>query len=244
MENKKPKENETRSEEEKLEEVAASALRGPRKGVYQQLLAGSLIKANRTDDSLKKVYNICMAAYTFKQKDKLDMQLVDVCSKVCESLIVTIAERKQPIMVAWSFPETKENWRKYILPWQRTTLHFYPLETRYGRHNYPRRYTENSPFESAQSINSRLRQHEEAIRQAALKISNLSLHDSFFETTAALTLTSFNVLKAEFSNWTIAKLADTQTLIAEHVEPALFKEMFELSIKREQRKKEESENAY
>jgi hypothetical protein len=225
--------NETRSEEEKLGEVAAFALRGPRKGVYQQLLAGSLIKAMRTDDSLKKVFNICMAAYTFKEKDKLDMQLVDVCSKVCESFISTITERNQPIVVAWSFPQTEKNWEKYILPWQRTTLHFYPLETPYGKRYYPKRCVDRDPFESVGSINRRLRQHEETIRQVALKISNLPLHDSF-ETTAALTLTSFNILKSEFSCWAIMKLADTQALIAEHVDPALFREMFEFSMRREQ----------
>jgi hypothetical protein len=241
MENENLNENE-RLEEEKLGEVAAFALRGPRKGVYQQLLAGSLIKAMRTDDSLKKVYNICMAAYTFKEKDKLNMELVEICSRVCESLINTILERNQPITVAWNFPQTEKNWEKYILPWQRTTLSFYPLLTYYGRRNYPRRYAENDPFEGVGALNRRLNEHEETIKQANQEINELPIHKSFFESTSALSLTSFNVLKSEFSSWAIAKLAETQALIAEHVDPALFREMFEFTMRREQLEEGEGEN--
>jgi hypothetical protein len=226
--------NEQESEEQQLGDAASLALRGPRRGSYQQILISNLIKATRTDDLLKKVFNICMAAIAFKQKDKLDMQLVDVCSRVCDSLINTIAEKNQPVVVAWNFPQTEKNWEKYILPWQRTTLSFYPLLTYHGKRNYPRRYTENNPFEGVEALNKRLNEHEETIRQANWEINRLPIHASFFESTSALSLTSFNVLKSEFACWAIVKLAETQALITKEIDPALFKEMFSLAVKREE----------
>lgn len=65
---------------------------------------------------------------------------------------------------------------------------------------------------------------------------------SFFETTTALSLNSFNALKAEFSCWALPKLAETQVVIRDAVDPNLFKEMFQFYGKKEHADKMEDAN--
>ncbi len=71
-----------------LEKFTASSMRGMRKGIYQQLLASLLIKANKTDNPLTKIGCICEAAYLSRNKKALDMELIKDLEKPNQRYIV------------------------------------------------------------------------------------------------------------------------------------------------------------
>ncbi len=202
-----------------LEKFAQSSLRRHRKGIYEQLLAGLLAKSNRTSDPLVKISAICEAAYLSKKKDKLDLGLVEAAQTIASSFLNTEVYREEPVKVAWSFPQTEENWKRFIQPWQALCIRYFPFNTDYGRRHYPVRKT---CYNDIDEYNELLDKKEKRLEDAERKIEALNPYDRFFEKTGALTRNSFYALKAEFSQWALPRLLEVQAAIAEEVDPQVY----------------------
>lgn len=132
------------SENEKAEtgfgDFASAALRGPRKGTKQTLIAHHLVAATFAIDQSKVFYHVCSAAMHVRPEEikKLDLELMKNIFTVNQA--VTKAKlTKAPLeyfygsgwtyrevySILWSFEKTKENFDKYIAPWQKVGFSYW-----------------------------------------------------------------------------------------------------------------------
>jgi hypothetical protein len=220
-------------------EFAEKALRGPRRGVYEQLLSGLLIKANSTSDQLKKIHVICEAYLFSKTKEKLDMNLIDVCLTVCESLIQTEIKKKSNVVnVAWTFVTSEENWKKYIEPWQKIGLSYYAFETSYRQ----QKYRATPSFDPLASPSSAWEAREEVRKEVCTALRKMPPWEQFFEKTSAVTTDSFNALKGEFSRWALNQLLPAQIVLADQIPSQTYGEILRLMTGEKPREVGELEN--
>jgi len=227
--------------EEDFAKFIEKTVRGPKKGIYEQLLAGLLIKAQNSRDPLVKIHAICEAAFLSTQKEQLDMNLVDAAFTVCTSLMNTELNMKdnkadvQKVDVPWSFPTNEENWKKYIEPWQRITLEYYPLLTSLRHRKYPlkRRWKVSSLYveDEVKEANEQIEFNEELCNAIYKEIEEMSPSKAFFEFTSALTRNSFFALKAEFEKWSLINLMGVAATIAEEINPKVWKETLQFASK-------------
>jgi hypothetical protein len=217
-----------------LEKFVSTSMRGPKRGIYEQLLASLLIKGVRSNDPLIKISCICEAAFMSKKKDKLDMNLVDVFYTVCQSLQNTeIAKSRKSkteyVNVSWSFPKTEENWKQYIKPWQKTSqLQFYTLFTSWRYNKYPiqDRLENVSPFRQVEHYNELAEYYENLATVIAAEIRDLPPHQCFFEMASALGVHSYRILQGEFTSWALRQLLEIQATLAEEISPQVWKDAF------------------
>jgi len=141
-------------EEESFRKFTSTALRAQRKGIYQQLLANLVVKANSNQDPYDMVSNACQAAFLYEahQQDsetekgnetKIDMKIVTAAWQVSIALKNTESLSRANttvIDVAWPFDTSKEYFENYISPWlneHNPHLTFYPYHARYRQDQYP-----------------------------------------------------------------------------------------------------------
>lgn len=219
--------------EKEFEGFVSTAMRGPRRGIYEKLLAGKLIQASTVGDPLKKIQNICEAAFLCKKKDKLDLNLVETASLVSASFMNTEITQKLDVMVivAWAFDKTEENWKRFIKPWNKVGLRYFPLETPYRRRKYPSklRYTGRSYFDY-EAENEQLDKRDTLRELVHGEIRKMPQNQQFFERTAALDRNSFFQLKGEFERWAVTKLLPIETVIAEQIDPRVYGEVAALMM--------------
>jgi hypothetical protein len=218
---------EDRKAKSEFEEFASQALRSARKSAYQNTLAAMIIKATMNSDRLQKIVTICEAAYFCEKKEKLNVDLVNVCYGVAQSLIST-AEKKaggmDGVFIGWSFEQNAENWKKYVEPWQRCRLRTYPLATRYGQKRFPSRVGQ-TPI-NIEEQNKLLEANEYASNQILMEIDALPPSDAFYEKTGILYRGSFYALQAEFTSWALGKLLPILTEITNQISPSIYSEIF------------------
>ena len=215
--------------ESDFDKFAEQALRGPRKGVYEHVIAGLLIRGNAYGDPLRKVRTLCEAAISVKDKQKLNMGTVEVAFTVSSIMLKVELENEQVcVMIPWSFPLTLENWRKYIVPWQKIDLHYFPYHTNLRKTKFPevpvfdrfgcieRYYDAQELYETKAKVTNFI--HE--------TVSSLPEHEKFFEMTSALSRQSYFALRTEFENWAISQLLTVQNCIAEQINPRIFSEVY------------------
>lgn len=219
--------------QKEFEGFVSSALRGPKMGIYQNLLAGLIIRASTTPDSLKKIQNLCEAAFLCKKKDKLDMGLVEVASTVCESFQNTNMDTRS-IEVSWIFKRTLENYEKYIKPWQRIYISCYPLRTPTGQEKDPYYHMRDlKVFHEQEIIDIRKKRHK--IGDQVFKIlKKMPEYKAFFEQTLALSTHSFASLKGEFSRWALRQLLPIEAAIADQIDPSVYGEVAALMMGRKE----------
>lgn len=228
-------ENEDRGKSPKeFEGFVSTALRGPKMGIYQNLLAGLLIRASTTLDPLKKIQNLTEAAELCKKKDNIDMEFVEVASTVCRSLMNTEVPSKPKgfVHLTWAFPQTEANWKKYIAPWHVVNLTFIPLRTAYSL-KYPLVHRKYGPLfpSDAKELRDYLDGKHNEITEAINKMCEC---EAFFQETSALTKASFFTLKGEFSRWALTKLLPIQAQIADLVDPRIFNQVAGLIMGRKE----------
>jgi len=224
-----PRPSEEETSKKGLGEFVTVSMRGPKRGIYEQLLAQLLIKGNRTNNDLIKIMSVCEAALMSRQKDKLDMNHVDVCYAVCRSFLNTRPDPniKNVVRVAWSFPQTEENWKLNIEPWKKTNLSYSTLQTNWRHRNYPekKRYGEClSPWKQTERENEILDYLDALAEKINIEISQLPPHQAFFEVTSALTEQSFAILQGEFTGWALRQLSQIKAQIAEEISPQVWRE--------------------
>jgi len=219
-------------EQSDFDRFAEQALRGPRKGVYEHVIAGLLVKANVSNDCLMKIRTLCEAAISVKNKEKLNMDVVEVAFTVSSVFLKVELIQNKPeqywVSIPWSFKLTEENWRKYIVPWHMIDLHYFPYHTNLRKSKYPEvpifdRFGCLERYYDAQELYETKTKVTNLIHEA---VSNLPEHEKFFEMTSALSRQSFFALKTEFENWAISQLLTVQNTIAEQINPNIYSEVF------------------
>lgn len=232
-------------ETEGFSHFASVATRTQRRGIREQLLAQLLIKSNVLSDPLLKIEALTEAAYLSKSQDKIDMATVETCSVVCRSLINTEKDFHAPsrcsdlVTVSWAFARTKENWEKYIKPWQHVAVTYFSLFTSYVNENY-RHFPMNNDGMSWSDTQQWLKDSEEICKEVKEWLAKLPNHIQFYEETYACTRVSFTSLKGEFAHWALTKLRPIEAVIAEEVNPEIYRDILEL-MRKERPSKEMTE---
>lgn len=226
----------TEKGKDSFQEFQSQALRRPRRGLYQQLIAGLLAKANSLSDSLRKIYTLCEAATLSRQKGKLDMDFVEAAYTVVTSFMNTEIG-KEMVRVAWNFSLTKKNWNTYIRPWQKIGLRYYPGETLLCHKKYPlkTRYRYQMSIDQA---NVYLEEQEKKWQQVHEEILKMPPHETFYQKTGALSRQSFFQLRGEFEKWALINLAEVQDKIAQEIDPNVYTQMLQLMRKKEEEQRE------
>lgn len=235
-------------EAEGFSHFASVATRTQRKGIREQLLAQSLVKSHILSEPLLKIETLTEAAYLSKSQDKIDMATVETCSVVCRSFINTEKDWRSPsiypnlVRVSWAFEATKENWEKYIKPWKHVTLQYYPLVTSYMRKHYPG-FPLSSQGMGYSDAEQWQRISEEICDLVEKWLDKLPDHRRFYEQTYACARLSFTSLKGEFAHWAMTKLRPFEAIIAEEVNPEIYRDILELMRKEKPSKEMTEEEA-
>lgn len=114
-----------KTEEEQLSEYAAQALRGPKFGIFEQLLCQHLVQATVSADPLRKIQLIVEAALmvdTEKQKPlQIDLERLEVVRTVTEAFTHRSEKSNNVydcmVNVRFGFEESEENYNRYVQPW-------------------------------------------------------------------------------------------------------------------------------
>ena len=219
--------------EEKFQKFVSDTVRGPKKGVYEHLLAQHLALAV-TSYPLKKIQYICEACFMISEeervKQEIDMEDIDIIHKVCMSFANSVNEklfddmlyrRLIEVSISWAFGETVENHRKYIKPWIVHTPEYY-------RNAVPEYQYE------------RLADLEEQIEEAVRKIKKAQNDPEFREKCEAerinvffiiskyLSQRSFMNLQSDFVVWALPKIQQVYAKLARLVPPRLLRETMSL----------------
>lgn len=142
------KQNETKNgtienEQEELGQIASQALRGPKFGVFEQLICQHLVQATVTSDSLLKIHFITDAALMLDAEKvkslKIDAKKLEIVKAVCEALRKRSIQDREGISlfsVRFGFEITEENFTKFIDPFwgEKKGLTHYPsrINDRFG----------------------------------------------------------------------------------------------------------------
>jgi hypothetical protein len=207
-----------------LEKFTSTSLRGQKRGIYEHSQGSLIMKGIHTEDKLTKIFTICEGALLSENKDKLDLEKVGVCSDVCVSLQNTIPsriEKTEYVKVAWVFPVSDENYIKYVKPWHRVSLRFYPLLTTYRQSKYPqsRKLVHVNPFNQLEYHNEVVEYQEKLIWKIETELREYSEGFRFFTKTTALDLNSFTVLKGELAAWALKELSDIRRGLTKEISP-------------------------
>jgi hypothetical protein len=213
-----------------LEKFTSTSLRGQKRGIYEHSQGSLIMKGIQTEDKLTKIFTICEGALLSENKDKLDLEKVAICNDVCVSLQNTIPsriEKTEYVKVAWIFPSSDENYIKYVKPWHRVSLHYYPLLTTYRQTKYPqsRKRVYVSAFDELEHYNKYVEFQDELIRKIESDLAGYSEGFRFFTKTTALDLDSFNILKGEFSSWALKELSDSRRKLTKEISPKTWKDL-------------------
>lgn len=122
--------------EEKLPEYVTEAMRGPKFGIFEQLLCQNLVQAAITTDPLRKVQCVTDATLMLgadKQKNlDIDADKASVIKSICTAfqhrIVTSLKQHLRPLVtIKFGFPETEENFDKYIKPWYNAeSVRFFP----------------------------------------------------------------------------------------------------------------------
>ena len=230
---------------EELQKFTTSTLRGFKTGARKQSIAFQLAKSARTNDPLIKIPCICEAASAYKDRKKLDMNLINACAIVSQSFQNTQPQKSEHtgvdyINIAWAFPKTEENWKHFIKPWQKTErLHFYTLLTELRQQKYPRsrKLVDVSPFRQTDHYNEIVDYNKRLAKQISSEIRELPPDMSFFETTTALDPQSYSVLVGEFTVWALIELSETKNILLDCLDPEIFNAFFGVEQKPKEKEK-------
>jgi len=135
-EQKESTQPETTTEEEQLADYASKGLRGPRFGIYEQLICQHLVQATVTAEPLRKIQLVVEAALMVDTKKRkaldIDMEKLEIVRAVTEAFSHRTEIRNKHydclVIVEFGFEETEDNHTRFIKPWgPELRLSHYPL---------------------------------------------------------------------------------------------------------------------
>ncbi len=228
------------NEEKSLVDFESKALRGPKSGAYQQLLSQTLIKAKLAKEPIQKIATICEAAMMSRNKDELDMGLIDSVYAVCTSFNKTELNNNQGhAEIAWTFPSSEENYKRLIEPWQKIGLSWCPLSTDFCHDHYPSKPSfDMYTFQADQERNYDAWQ--EIQKKVVEEINKQPTHKQFYQHTSAVSRGSYFSLVGEFQIWALRKLLEVQTILMDEVDPKVYQDTLSIFTVREEKPVNES----
>jgi len=212
-----------------LDKFTSEALRGQKRGIYEHSQCSLIMKGVQTENKLTKIFSICEGALLSENKDKLDLEKVKVCSDVCmsfQSTYPTKFDGTEYMNVAWIFSPTEENYHKYIKPWHKISLRYYPLLTTYRQAKYPRsrKLVQVSSWDQIEHHNKIVEYQEQVIKKIEDDLTECPEDFRFFVKTSALSVHSFNVLQGEFTAWALSELSDTRRELTKEISPKIWRD--------------------
>jgi hypothetical protein len=111
------------------------ATRGPRFGIFEQVLCTHIYLAANTPEALKKIQHVTDAALMIDSEKvktlKIDIEKISVIKAVCTALSHAIKTNipnklKSLVSIRFGFVPNEENYKKYIEPWSTDGLSYYP----------------------------------------------------------------------------------------------------------------------
>ena len=117
--------SEKKVENEEFTEFAQTALREPRKGVYEEMLALHLVNGTLNTKPATIISHIAAAVMMVQKKDveqlDLDLELLKTIYAVNSALSHPYEHKfdkaNSMTRIYWGFESSKENFQKYIKPW-------------------------------------------------------------------------------------------------------------------------------
>jgi len=114
-----------KTEEEQLSDYAGQALRGPRFGIFEQLLCQHLVQATVSTGPLRKIQLVVEAALMLdeeKQKQlQIDLDTLEIVRAITEALHhrneITNKTYDRLIELKFGFDETEDNYNRFVKPW-------------------------------------------------------------------------------------------------------------------------------
>ncbi len=162
-----------------------------------------------------------------RNKKVLDMNLVEACFTVCKSLQnVRVINKKgwSYVLVTFPFIANEENWKKYIDPWQKISLIYYPLQTSWRRMKYPieDRLVDVRPWRQIDRYNEVAEFNDKLSKKIGEEVNELPKDIQFYQKCSALTIKSFKELKEEFWLWAVQKLMEMQAVLSDEIDPKVY----------------------
>jgi hypothetical protein len=207
-----------------LEKFTSTSLRGQKRGIYEHSQGSLIMKGIQAEDKLTKIFTICEGALLSENKYKLDLEKVGVCSDVClsfQNTTITRINKTEYVNVAWNFRPSKETFHKYIQPWHRISLRYYPLQTAYRQMKYPetRKMIQISPWDQLDNYNKRVEYEEQLIEKIEEDLMERPKNFRFFVQTTALAIHSYSTLQGEFTSWALKELSDIRRQLTKEISP-------------------------
>jgi len=255
---------EAKTEEEKLTEFATSGLRGPKFGIYEQLLCQHLVQATVSSDPLRKIQLVVEGALMVSEEKrkalKIDMDKLEVVRSINEGFIhrTEISNKFYDclVVVEFGFPETEENFKHYIQPWDGDSgLYHYPLRL---AHHYSSLGTSYREFrcaccrnlvaddlegrtgfdgEKCKFCGSDLKQNNYSnpfpciIQHAFKKHESTPDWKMFFATCHALSQPGYSELKGFFLKWAMPFIMMLMNKLTRVVRPEIYSEILKMFVK-------------
>jgi hypothetical protein len=256
-------------EGQKLAETVTSAIRGPKYGIFEQLICQRLIQATVTTDPLRNVQliaeTVLMIDPEMQKKLELDMAKTEVVKLVGDALqhrtTINLRDRLKPLVtVKWGFPHTKENFKKFIEPWNNAgNLQYYPDQIQ-SEHGVQYKYwvCANCQNTVADSIRGKYGikegahysdkdtcmfcganlEHDSCLNPDPLLFhigfewdKDATIAEWFFATTEALSEAGYASLETSFLAWAMPFVMDTTRRLTEAVAPEIYNQIAKLMIK-------------
>jgi hypothetical protein len=206
------------SEEQKDAQFMFSAMRAPRQGIYEHLLSQLMAQAVICTDPLKRIKVTCETCLVIKEADQkelsIDYERVEVLNVVANALL-NLTVRKIPdcqidtVSIPWGFSETEENFKKFVEPWFKCQIFYWPvfLNTHckwHKRHSFPYDIV-----------------IDEIIRNP--------FWSWFFDATSCLSPEGYATLRNNFAAWAIPQSQRFLSELTEIVSPTLYAEILGLT---------------
>jgi hypothetical protein len=209
--------NEGKSEDD-FAEFVSKAIREPRGGAYEQLLSQFLAQAVICTDPLKRIKVVCEAALMIPEAERedltIDYETVEVLNAVTNALLNSTKNRGDVISISWGFQETEENGQKFIGPWQKTKIWYYP--------DLLRTHVEFYPY------------YGYGIRKIK-RIITEPFWSWFFDATNCLSMEGYNLLRNSFVAWAIPQIQLYLSELTHVVSPSLYGEVIGLYTRSKKR---------
>lgn len=255
-------ENEQNEEKEDFSKFVSGALRGPRKGTYEQLLCQHLI-SSVTANPLKKIKLTCEAAMMaepekakgFNQEElETFFNVSNAFSSASQTKIDQIGTRMYAI--PWPFSNTEENYDRYIKPWHISASYFINFIRKHRQTAWKLQH--HDPFGHCDAVLevTRKSEVEDVIKDILAtyercpgchgRLERNRIHKEettiiveepewsfFFEMSQCLSQSGFQTLLNSFVAWAMPKAMTLSRELSKNVDPSLYREMFALLGKKE-----------
>lgn len=228
---------EQKGKETEFVEFASKAIRRPKAGVFEHLL-GQHLAASVTAAPSRKIQLTCEACMLLDEKQRKDLdidveEVQTIYSVVLSFRAAILFEKQYRVQVAWNFPQTKENFAKYVKPWlENDHFDFWYTYEKDSQGSFlsfvsSRRIKTDLP-DWILEVLDQLKKGELTEQEADEKY----IHTAFFwASSSRLTSHGYRDLLGQFIRWALPKTQAWFAKLTQLVSPSLYNEILRLYAK-------------